>query len=207
MKQLLYTTYDNNKIEDLQAAIDDLGLEIKVLGLGEVNYAPMKAYSEATFLNNARKTAHRLSEFTGLPTLSESSGLSVDYLLNSQGILPYHHNGQDDRARLLAALGGVDSEHRTASYYTTFIFTWPGQESNDIVSAGRISGMIAKYPFGSSNYGYDQLFVVSELGKTLGEMNTDERNIVSHRSEVLSKLLSDMPDWWRSQEKIEMITR
>ncbi len=181
MDSLLFTTYDQNKINELQDKLNQLSLPIKVVGLAEVDYAPQKSYSEATFLSNARATAHRLADFTNLPTLSESSGLSVDYLLNSLGILPYHHNGQDDKAKLLGYLGGVSSEKRTASYYTTFVFTWPGQESNDIVSAGRISGLIAKYPHGSSNYGYDALFVVPELGKTFAEMNLNERNSISHR--------------------------
>ncbi len=115
MDSLLFTTYDQNKINELQDKLNQLSLPIKVVGLAEVDYAPQKSYSEATFLSNARATAHRLAEFTNLPTLSESSGLSVDYLLNSLGILPYHHNGQDDKAKLLGYLGGVSSEKRTAS--------------------------------------------------------------------------------------------
>lgn len=82
---------------------------------------------------------------------------------------------------------------RSASYYTTFAFSWPGQEDNDIVSACRISGVIAKYPFGNSTYGYDSLFVVAELGKTFGEMNIDERNQVSQRRAALDRLLADLP--------------
>lgn len=205
MDSLLFTTYDQNKINELQDKLNQLSLPIKVVGLAEVDCAPQKSYSEATFLSNARATAHRLAEFTNLPTLSESSGLSVDYLLNSLGILPYHHNGQDDKAKLLGYLGGVSSEKRTASYYTTFVFTWPGQESNDIVSAGRISGLIAKYPHGSSNYGYDALFVVPELGKTFAEMNLNERNSISHRNNTLNKLLCDLPDWWDAQKSAQAI--
>lgn len=202
MDQLLYTTYDHNKINDLQEIFGELNLNIEVLGLSSIDYAPQKSYSEETFLNNARNTAHRLAEYSNLPTLSESSGLSVDYLLNSLGILPYHHNGQDDKARLLGYLGGVPSEKRTASYYTTFVFSWPGQEDNDIVSASRISGVIAKYPFGNSTYGYDSLFVVPELGKTFGEMNIDERNQISQRKAALDQILKDLPTWWQAQKKL-----
>lgn len=107
MDSLLFTTYDQNKINELQDKLNKLDIPIKVMGLAEVDYAPQKSYSEATFLSNARSTAHRLAEFTNLPTLSESSGISVDYLINSLGILPYHHNGQDDKAKLLGDLGGI----------------------------------------------------------------------------------------------------
>lgn len=205
MDSLLFTTYDHEKISELQDKLHELDIPIKVVGLAEVDYAPQKSYSETSFLNNARTTAHRLAEFTGLPTLSESSGLSVDCLINSLGILPYHHNGQDEKAKLLADLGGIPSEKRTASYYTTFVFTWPNQENNDIVSAGRISGLVAKYPHGNSNYGYDALFVVPELVKTFAEMHHDERNSVSHRNSTLNRLLVDLPDWWRAQESIQAL--
>lgn len=201
MDKLLYTTYDKDKVNDLQEIFDELNLDIEVIGMSSIDYAPQKSYSEETFLNNARNTAHRLAAYTKLPTLFEGSGLSVDYLLNSLGILPYHHNGQDDKARLLDYLGGVPSEKRKASYCTTFVFSWPGQEDNDIVSAGRINGVIAKYPFGSSTYGYDSLFVVPKLGKTFGEMNIDERNQVSQRRAALERLLADLPSWWQSQKQ------
>ncbi|NRO15958.1 non-canonical purine NTP pyrophosphatase [Lactobacillus helveticus] len=202
MDKLLYTTYDQDKVNDLQEILGELNLDIEVIGLSSIDYAPQKSYSEETFLNNARNTAHRLAEYTKLPTLSESSGLSVDYLFNLLEILPYHHNGQDDKARLLGYLGGVPSEKRTASYYTTFAFSWPGQEDNDIVSSGRISGVIAKYPFGNSTYVYDSSFVVPKLGKTFGEMNIDERNQVSQRRAALDRLLADLPSWWQAQKQV-----
>lgn len=91
---------------------------------------------------------------------------------------------------------------RTASYYTTFTFSWPGQEDNDIVSSGRISGVIAKYPFCNSTYGYDSLFVVPKLVKTFGEMNIDERNQVSQRRVALDRLLADLPSWWQAQKQV-----
>ncbi|PXZ09347.1 non-canonical purine NTP pyrophosphatase [Lactobacillus helveticus] len=160
MDKLLYTTYDQDKVNDLQEILGELNLDIEVIGLSSIDYAPQKSYSEETFLNNARNTAHRLAEYTKLPTLSESSGLSVDYLFNLLEILPYHHNGQDDKARLLGYLGGVPSEKRTASYYTTFAFSWPGQEDNDIVSSGRISGVIAKYPFGNDRFVWNQMLAM-----------------------------------------------
>lgn len=207
MNNLLFTTYDSNKINELQIKLNKLNLPIKVIGLADVDYAPQKSYSETTFLNNARATAHRLAAFTNLPTLSESSGLSVDYLTNSLGILPYHHNGQDDKAKLLGYLGGIPSAKRVASYYTTFVFTWPGQENNDIVSVGKINGLIAKYPHGDSNYGYDALFVIPELGKSLADMNIKERNSISHRSKTLDKILSDLPDWWKAQKAVQTLNR
>src|SRR5699024_12190676 len=110
MDSLLFTTYDQNKINELQDKLNQLSLPIKLVGLAEVAYAPQKSYSEATFLSNARATAHRLAEFTTLPTLSERSGLSVDYLLNSLGILTYYYRGPDDNAKLLGYLGGVYRE-------------------------------------------------------------------------------------------------
>ena len=205
MNKLLFTTYDQVKIDELQQKINTLNIPVEVIGLSEIDYAPQKSYSEETFLSNARITAHRLAKYTNLPTLSESSGLSVDYLISSLGILPYHHNGQDDKAKLLADLGGVPSEKRTASYYTTFVFTWPHQSKNDIASAGRISGLIAKYPHGNSTYGYDALFVVPEIGKSFAEMNPNERNVVSHRHNTLNKILADLPDWWQAQQVIQTL--
>ena len=122
MDKLLYTTYDQDKVNDLQEILGELNLDIEVIGLSSIDYAPQKSYSEETFLNNARNTAHRLAEYTKLPTLSESSGLSVDYLFNSLGILPYHHDGQDDKARLLGYLGGVLGGKKNGQLLHDFCF-------------------------------------------------------------------------------------
>ena len=122
MDKLLYTTYDQDKVNDLQEILGELNLDIEVIGLSSIDYAPQKSYSEETFLNNARNTAHRLAEYTKLPTLSESSGLSVDYLFNSLGILPYHHDGQYDKARLLGYLGGVLSAKKNGQLLHDFCF-------------------------------------------------------------------------------------
>ena len=122
MDKLLYTTYDQDKVNDLQEILGELNLDIEVIGLSSIDYAPQKSYSEETFLNNARNTAHRLAEYTKLPTLSESSGLSVDYLFNSLGILPYHHDGQYDKARLLGYLGGVLSGKKNGQLLHDFYF-------------------------------------------------------------------------------------
>lgn len=122
MDKLLYTTYDQDKVNDLQEILGELNLDIEVIGLSSIDYAPQKSYSEETFLNNARNTAHRLAEYTKLPTLSESSGLSVDYLFNSLGILPYHHDGQYDKARLLGYLGGVLSGKKNGQLLHDFCF-------------------------------------------------------------------------------------
>lgn len=67
MDKLLYTTYDQDKVNDLQEILGELNLDIEVIGLSSIDYAPdyapQKSYSEETFLNNARNTAHRLAEY------------------------------------------------------------------------------------------------------------------------------------------------
>ena len=115
MDKLLYTTYDQDKVNDLQEILGELNLDIEVIGLSSIDYAPQKSYSEETFLNNARNTAHRLAEYTKLPTLSESSGLSVDYLFNSLEILPYHHNFQGNNRR--SHTFTVSHQHQTHGLY------------------------------------------------------------------------------------------
>lgn len=200
MNKLLYATYNNNKVAEIQDILDEFDTDIDLVSLNDFDNVPEFVENETTFLENAKVKAHRYSEFSGIPTLAESAGLCVDHLNGAPGVFSYRYAGQAyndarNNAKLLAAMGGVRPEKRNAQLYTALVISWPNYQ-DDLISAGTIKGEIMTYPHGEQNYGYDPLFMVPEMGKTLGEMSIAEKNSISHRGQAFTKMVQELPMWW-----------
>lgn len=211
MEKLLYATYNNNKVAEVQDILDEFDTDIELVSLTDFDNVPEFVENETTFLDNAKDKAHKYAQFSGMPTLAESSGLCVDHLNGAPGVFSYRyagqaHNDARNNAKLLAAMGGVASAKRNAQLYTALVISWPDSD-DDLISAGTIKGEIMTYPHGEQNYGYDPLFMVPELGKTLGEMSIAEKNSVSHRGQAFTKMVQELPMWWNRHVSAMSIER
>lgn len=147
----------------------------------------------ATFAENATLKAHGYSEQLGLPVIADDSGLMVDYLDGAPGVYSARyagpgHNDAANNAKLLAELGGVEREKRTAHFKTTLVLTYPDSAREDIVATGSVDGYIGVIPVGQNGFGYDPFFFVPSLGKTMAELTTEEKNAISHRGNALREL-------------------
>ena len=133
---------------------------------------------------NARAKALFYAGKGGLLTLAEDSGLFVDALGGAPGVLSarYGPTDEDRVARLLARLEGVPTEKRQASFRCIIALARPGE----IIStfSGEVAGLIALEPRGTGGFGYDPVFLVPALGKTLAELPLEEKNRVSHRGQA-----------------------
>lgn len=121
-----------------------------------------------------------MADFSHLPTLADDSGLSVEKLNGAPGVHSARyageaHNDARNNAKLLAELGGVPADKRTATFHTTMVVSWPGDFEDDLVTEGEIKGQILSCPRGDGNFGYDPLFYIPEKGKTFAEMTIDEK--------------------------------
>lgn len=135
-----------------------------------------------------------------MPTLSDDSGLVVDKLNGAPGVHSARyggeaHNDARNNAKLLASLGGIPEEERSAKFCSTFVLSMPGHFDKDLVVTGECEGVVLAIPRGHDGFGYDPLFYVPEKGKTFAEMTTDEKNEISHRGKALKQLVEKMPAW------------
>lgn len=203
---LLFATSNMNKVKEVEEALKRIDFPINVISNLNLKNAPDVKETGSTFLENAKIKAYELAEFSGLPSLADDSGLEVDYLFGAPGIYSARFAGEDhddarNNAKLLAELGGVPKNKRTAKFHTTMVLAWPGKVGQDLITQREISGEILTAPQGEGSFGYDPLFFVPSKGKTFAEMTLDEKNMISHRGIALKKLLKELPMWWKKMEK------
>src|SRR5262249_22051489 len=122
--------------------------------------------------------------------LADDTGLEVDALGGAPGVRSARFAGPgasyaQNRAKLLEDLRSVPEAKRTARFRCVIAIARPGE----VVAKfdGTVEGRILDAPRGESGFGYDPLFLVPELGRTLAELDADEKNHVSHRARALQR--------------------
>ena len=209
VKEILFATGNQGKAKELKEAFKQAGVNVEIKTNADLDNPPHPIESGHTFEANAKIKAHELAEFSGLPTVADDSGLMVDALNGEPGVRSARyageaHNDAKNNAKLLAELGGVPEEKRTAKFWTTIVVSMPGEFDKDLVVSGTCAGRILAAPRGEDGFGYDPLFYIPEKGKTFAQMTTDEKNEISHRGNAVRKLLQELPAWLEQFDQIKI---
>ena len=188
IRELVLATRNRHKGEELAALLGGLGITIRTLD--EFPDAPEVVEDGDTCEANAIKKARTIAEFTGLPAVADDTGLVVDALGGRPGIYAARYAGEDatydDNCRkLLQELRGVPRERRTARFLTVAAIALPSGEIR--VAQGILEGGIAEEASGTLGFGYDPVFLIPELGKTLAELSADQKNAISHRAKAFTQ--------------------
>lgn len=189
LKDIVLATRNRHKGAEVAALLDGLGLTIRTLD--EFPHTPEVIEDGATCEANAVKKAREVAAATGLPAVADDTGLEVDALGGRPGVYAARYAGEqatyeDNCRKLIHELSGVPAEKRTARFVTVAVLAFP---SNSVrVATGELRGLITDAAVGSQGFGYDPVFFVPELGKTLAELSSEEKNRVSHRAKAFLKL-------------------
>ena len=188
IRELVLATRNRHKGEELAALLGGLGITIRTLD--EFPEAPEVIEDGDTCEANAIKKARAIAEFTGLPAVADDTGLEVDALGGRPGVYAARYAGEDatyeDNCRkLLLELRGVPRERRTARFVTVAAIALPSEGIR--VAQGILEGEIAEQASGTLGFGYDPLFLIPKLGKTLAQLSADEKNKVSHRAKAFTQ--------------------
>jgi XTP/dITP diphosphohydrolase len=189
IRELVLATRNRHKGQELAALLCDLGVTIRTLD--EFPDAPEVAEDGDTCEANAIKKARAIAEFTGLPAVADDTGLEVDALGGRPGIYAARYAGEgatyeDNCRKLLRELAGVPHEQRTARFLTVAAIALPSDGVR--VAHGALNGMIAEEASGALGFGYDPVFFIPELGKTLAQLSPEEKNRISHRAKAFTKI-------------------
>lgn len=207
MKETLYVASSNpGKLRDFAAAATVFGVELVVLpGLREI---PAPEETGTTFEANTRLKAEQYSRARpGLLVLADDSGLEVDALGGAPGVRSARYaedagfdadEGEDADGRnnlyLLQQLRG-HSRPWTARYLCVLAVARDGVTLE--TATGAVEGEIITEPHGTGGFGYDPLFWLPELGKTMGQVDLRTKQTLSHRGRALTALLKRMQGWRR----------
>jgi XTP/dITP diphosphohydrolase len=186
--ELVLATRNRHKREELAALLGDLSITIRTLD--EFPDAPDVVEDGDTCEANAVKKARAIAEFTGLPAVADDTGLEVDALGGRPGVYAARYAGEDatyeDNCRkLLRELKGVSRERRAARFLTVAAIALPSGEIR--VAQATLDGVIAEEASGTLGFGYDPVFLIPELGKTLAQLSADQKNKISHRAKAFTQ--------------------
>jgi XTP/dITP diphosphohydrolase len=194
-EKILIATHNKGKLEEFREILGPLGVEVTSageLGLGEPEE------TENTFIGNARIKAKAAFAATGMITLADDSGLSVDALNGDPGVYTADWAGPSRDWMMamrtveekLQAAGATTPEKRTAQFNCTLLVLWPDGEERTYV--GTVPGYLTWPPVGAFGHGYDPVFVPDGRTVSFAQMTHEEKNRISHRARALEKMLKDL---------------
>ena len=183
--KIFIATKNHNKLKELERILIPMGFE--VLSENDLE-KPLPEVEETgtTYEKNALLKAHSGFKETGLITVADDSGLSVDILDGAPGLYSARYSGTgatyaSNNEKLLAALDGVPRDKRTATFVSAIACVFP--DGREFTVRGECKGYVADKCRGEGGFGYDPLFVC-EAG-CYAEMTPEEKDRVSHRGNAL----------------------
>ncbi len=194
MKKIVLASGNKGKVREFNEMLG--GLQFEVVPQGEFA-VPEIEETGLSFVENAILKARNAAMHTGLPALADDSGLEVDALQGAPGIYSARYSGHgstDEKnvAKLLEALSHIPEAERTARFQCIIVYMRHPSDPTPIIAQGSWEGHIAFTRSGSGGFGYDPVFLVPELGKSVAELGADEKNQRSHRGQALRRLLESL---------------
>ena len=194
LQEVVIATRNPGKFREIKAILSCLPL--KFLSLEDFPDLPEVVEDGETFAENAGKKARTIADLTGRPTIADDSGLAVDALQGRPGVFSSRYAGekatdQERYQKLLKEMASIPEGKRQARFVCAMAVALPGGRME--VVEGECRGRITFAPRGKSGFGYDPIFFVPDLGKTMAEFDPKEKNRISHRARALEKLKSLLP--------------
>jgi XTP/dITP diphosphohydrolase len=190
---LLLATGNRHKLVELRAMLDGAG--ISVVGLDSLPGYVEPVEDGATFEDNALIKARAAAAASGLPSLADDSGLSVDALNGMPGVFSARWSGRhgDDAANLdlvLAQLADVPDSRRGAQFDCVAALVRPDGTEHIVRACWR--GTLVRERRGTNGFGYDPIFVPDGRTMTSAELDPDTKNALSHRGQAMREMVTHL---------------
>ena len=156
---------------------------------------PPASEDGSTFEENAIFKARWAARHLQLPCLADDSGLQVDALDGRPGLFSarYAPTNPERIARLLQELKNIPPEKRNARFVCVMAAAKPNEDV--ITKTAYCYGYITDKPYGMHGFGYDPVFYLPELGKTMAQLPVEDKNRISHRARAVRLILPVLEDW------------
>ena len=187
--EILVATRNRGKVREIRKALRGMGFRVR--SLHDFEDVPDVEEDGRTFGENALKKARFYSKCLNLLTVSDDSGLVVDSLNGRPGIYSARFAGekatdQENNQKLVTLMKNVPASRRDARFRCAIAIVSPRGE--EVVVEGECRGKIGFKEVGKKGFGYDPLFILPQLKKTVAQLTLEEKNRVSHRGNALRKL-------------------
>ena len=189
--KLVIASHNEGKVREIRALLEPYGMD--VVSARELDL-PEPEETGTTFVANAELKAMQAADLSGLPALSDDSGLCVEALGGDPGIFSARWGGQErDFGRAMALVNDKVEEagadvSRDAHFICALALAWP--DGHVEWFEGRVDGTLVWPPRGNAGHGYDPIFVANGRNETFGEMDQDEKNAISHRADAFAQMVA-----------------
>jgi len=183
--QIILATHNRGKMKEMSSILAHLPVTLLTLDdfpqIGEI------PETGETLKENAFIKAETVHQKTGLPALADDTGLEVDALDGAPGVHSSRYDGEtatfeDNCRKMMQEMDGIPAEERTARFHTVIAFV---SDSGNEWTEGMVEGRILEKKRGDGGFGYDPLFYYPPLKKTFAELNSEQKNNISHRGKAL----------------------
>ncbi len=183
--KVLAATGNKGKIMEFSQILLPLGFETVSPKEFGIDLDPEE--TGTTFAENARIKATAFMQASGIPVIADDSGLMVDFLDGAPGIYSARYAEGTDADRCTKLLKNMTgAENRSARFISSVCMIFP--DGKTFEADGICEGVISTSPAGENGFGYDPIFYIPEMGKTIAQMSADEKNAISHRGKALRLL-------------------
>lgn len=193
--KLVIATHNKGKLREIRALLEPFGIEC--ISAADLDL-PEPEETGVTFADNADLKARAAADLSGLPALSDDSGLCVDALKGRPGVFTANWaedaEGKRDWMRGMTRVwkeleaAGPDAS-RDAHFICALAIAWPNDGQCETFE-GRIDGTLVWPPRGDKGFGYDPMFAANGYDITFGEMDPDKKHSISHRANAFRKLVA-----------------
>src|SRR5581483_3223170 len=199
MRRLVLASNNVGKIREIAAILASFDFEVVPQAFYHVSEAEEP---HPTFIENALAKARHASLHTGLPALSDDSGICVDALDGAPGVHSARFAGEPksdarNNAHLLELL--ADRADRRAHYYCVIVLLRHPYDPQPLIAEGVWHGEILRAPRGAGGFGYDPLFFDPRLQRTGAELALEEKNRIRHRGRALAALVARLPEFFATR--------
>ncbi|HEY0845806.1 MAG TPA: RdgB/HAM1 family non-canonical purine NTP pyrophosphatase [Noviherbaspirillum sp.] len=191
-RTLVLASNNAGKLKEFGEMLLPIGFEVHAQG--EFN-VPEAEEPHLTFVENALTKARHAARLTGLPALADDSGVCANALGGAPGVVSARYAGEPksdarNNQKLVADLQAHTD--KSAYYYCVLVFVRHADDPQPVIAEGRWDGQIVAEPRGEGGFGYDPHFYLPTLGKTVAELNAEEKNRLSHRGQALRSLIEKL---------------
>lgn len=193
MKNIIVATKNKGKYNEIKEIFQ--GMPFNVLSMEDIDLDFEIIEDSDTFEGNAFKKAKEVSKITGEAVIADDSGLEVEYLGGKPGIHTSRFLGEnasdtERNCKLLEALKGVPIEKRRANFICAIAVVFP--QGGSFTVRGICQGYIALSPKGKNGFGYDPIFYLPEYNMTTAQMESKEKNKISHRGKAIRLMIEKL---------------
>ena len=194
INKIVLASGNAGKVREINKLFAGSGIEIVPQSEFDVPDVPETG---TTFVENAIIKARHAAECTGLPAISDDSGIEVDALDSRPGVYSARYAGEgasdeDNNNLMLKELEGVAEAERTARYQCLIVFMRSHTDPVPIITQGSWEGRILEAPQGDGGFGYDPIFWLPEQNCAAAELSLEAKNKISHRAKALNDLVAQL---------------